>query len=56
MFRHNGCQGLYRFATKSTLYGFANLRYFWETGAKSTLEGETLSLTLTFPIPSIPLQ
>ena len=43
-------------ASKSKLYGFANLRYFWETGAKSTLEGETLLLTLTFPIPSIPLQ
>jgi hypothetical protein len=43
-------------ASKSKLYGFANLRYLWETGAKSTLEGETLLLTLTFPIPSIPLQ
>jgi hypothetical protein len=43
-------------ASKSKLYGFANLRYFWESGAKSTLEGETLLLTLTFPIPSIPLQ
>jgi hypothetical protein len=43
-------------ASKSKLYGFANLRYFWETGAKSTLEGETLLLTLTFPIPSVPLQ
>jgi hypothetical protein len=43
-------------ASKSKLYGFANLRYFWETGAKSTLEGETLLVTLTFPIPSIPLQ
>ena len=43
-------------ASKSKLYGFANLRYFWESGAKSTLEGETLLVTLTFPIPSIPLQ
>jgi hypothetical protein len=43
-------------ASKSKLYGFANLRYFWESGARSTLEGETLLLTLTFPIPSIPLQ
>jgi hypothetical protein len=43
-------------ASKSKLYGFANLRYFWESGAKSTLEGETLLLTFTFPIPSIALQ
>jgi hypothetical protein len=42
-------------ASKSKLYGFANLRYFWETDAKSTLEGETLLLTITLPIPSIPL-
>ncbi|MDH3613277.1 MAG: transporter [Gammaproteobacteria bacterium] len=43
-------------ASKSKLYGFANLRYFWETGVKTTLEGETLLLTLSFPFPSIPLQ
>ncbi|AQA18637.1 hypothetical protein BST95_10695 [Halioglobus japonicus] len=43
-------------ASKSKLYGFANLRYFWESGARSTLEGETLLLTLTFSIPSMPLQ
>ena len=43
-------------ASKSKLYGFANLRYIWETGARSTLEGDTLLLTLSFPIPSIPLQ
>lgn len=43
-------------ASKSRLYGFANLRYFWESGARSTIEGETLLITLTFPIPSIPLR
>ncbi len=43
-------------ASKSKLYGFANFRYFWESGARSTLEGETLLITLTIPIPSIPLQ
>ena len=43
-------------ASNTRLYGFANLRYFWETGAKSTLEGDTLLLTFTFPIPSISLQ
>ena len=43
-------------ASKTKLYGFANLRYLWETGAKSTLEGDTLLLTFTIPIPSISLQ
>ena len=42
-------------ATKKTLYGFLNARYFWEFGAESTLEGNTFVLTLTFPIPSVPL-
>ena len=43
-------------ASKSKLYGFLNLRYFWETGARTTLEGNTFLMTLTFPVPSIPLQ
>ncbi|MEH6567771.1 MAG: transporter [Halioglobus sp.] len=43
-------------ASKSKLYGFVNLRYFWETGARNTLEGETFLVTATFPIPSISLQ
>jgi hypothetical protein len=43
-------------ASKSKLYGFLNLRYFWETGARTTLEGNTFVATFTFPIPSIPLQ
>jgi hypothetical protein len=43
-------------ATKKKLYGFINARYLWEFGAESTLEGDTLVLTATFPIPSIPLQ
>jgi hypothetical protein len=43
-------------ASKSKLYGFLNLRYFWETGARSTLEGNTFLLTFSFPVPSIPLQ
>jgi hypothetical protein len=42
-------------ASKSKLYGFANLRYFRETGARTTLEGETLILTFTFPLPPIAL-
>ena len=43
-------------ATKKKLIGFLNLRYFWETGARSALEGSSLFVTLTFPVPSVPLQ
>ena len=43
-------------ATKKTLYGFLNLRYFWETGARSSLQGNTFVATMSFPIPFIPLQ
>jgi hypothetical protein len=43
-------------ASKSKLYGFLNLRYFWETGVRNSLEGNTFVLTASFPIPSIPLQ
>ena len=42
--------------TKKTLFGFLNLRYFWETGARTALQGNTLVATLTFPLPGIPLQ
>jgi len=43
-------------ASKKKLYGFLNLRYFWETGARTTLEGNTFLVTISFPVPSIPLQ
>jgi hypothetical protein len=43
-------------ASKKVLYGFLNLRYFWEFGARSSLQGNTFVATLSFPIPSIPLQ
>jgi len=43
-------------ATKKKLIGFVNVRYFWESGARSTLEGNALFVTLTFPVPSVPLQ
>jgi hypothetical protein len=43
-------------ATKSKLYGLVTARYFWETGVESSLEGNTLVLMATFPIPSVPLQ
>ena len=42
-------------ATSKTLIGFVNLRYFWEFGARTTLEGNTFTFTMTFPIPSISL-
>jgi len=43
-------------ATRRTLFGFLNLRYIWETGARSSLQGNTFVVTLTFPLPGIPLQ
>ena len=43
-------------ASKSKLYGFFNVRYFWESGVRSSVEGESLVLTLTLPIPSASLQ
>jgi hypothetical protein len=43
-------------ATKKKLIGFLNARYLWETGARTTLEGDTFVFTATFPIPSVPLQ
>jgi hypothetical protein len=43
-------------ASKSKLYGFLNLRYFWESGGRTTLEGNTFLATFSFPVPSIPLQ
>lgn len=43
-------------ASKRKLFGFLNLRYFWETGARTTLEGDTFLATFTFPIPGIPLE
>jgi hypothetical protein len=43
-------------ATRQTLFGFLNLRYIWETGARSSLQGNTFVATLTFPLPGIPLQ
>ena len=38
-------------APKGKLYGFINARYFWEFGARSSLEGNTFVLTAMFPIP-----
>jgi len=43
-------------ASKKKLYGFLNLRYLWESGARTALEGNTFLATFSFPVPSIPLQ
>ena len=43
-------------ANKKKLYGFLNLRYTMETGARTTLEGNTFLAMFSFPVPSIPLQ
>ncbi len=43
-------------ASTKNLYGFLTLRYLWETGARSTLEGNTFVALFAIPVPSIPLQ
>jgi hypothetical protein len=43
-------------ATKTKLIALVNLRYLWETGARSKTEGSTFIMTATFPIPSVKLQ
>ena len=43
-------------ASKNTLFGFLNIRYLWETGARTSLEGNTLAVSFSLPVPSIPLQ
>lgn len=42
--------------SKKSLWGFLNLRYFWESGNRSTVQGDAFVATLTFPIPSVALQ
>jgi hypothetical protein len=42
-------------ATKKKLIAMLNVRYFWEVGARTTLQGNTLTVMATFPIPSVPL-
>jgi len=43
-------------ATKKKLIAMLNFRYFWESGARSSLEGNTFVVTASFPLPSVPLQ
>ena len=42
-------------ATKKKLYALVNVRYFWEMGARTKTQGQTLVITATFPIPSVKL-
>lgn len=39
-------------ATDTKLIALVNARFLWETGVRSTLEGKTLVVTATFPVPS----
>jgi hypothetical protein len=41
--------------TKTTFIAALNVRYFWDIGARTTLEGRTFVITATFPIPSVKL-
>ena len=43
-------------ATKKKLIGFLTARYLWESGARTTLEGNTFVFQATFPIPSVRLK
>jgi hypothetical protein len=40
-------------ASKTKLFALVNGRFFWETGARTTVEGTTLLITATVPIPSL---
>lgn len=39
-------------ATKTKLIALVTGRYFWETGVRSMVEGQSFLVTVTFPIPS----
>ncbi len=41
--------------TNEKLIALLNVRYLWETGARTKTEGQSLVITATFPVPSIPL-
>ncbi len=42
-------------ATKKRYYGSADLRFLWDFGAVTQLEGKTFLATFSFPIPSVAL-
>jgi hypothetical protein len=43
-------------ASSTWLRALVNARFIWEFGARTKTDGQTLVITATFPIPSIPLQ
>ena len=42
--------------SKSKLFALVNIRYLWETGARVKTQGDTLTVTVTFPVPSVKLK
>jgi hypothetical protein len=42
-------------ASKNKFYGVVNLRYLWESGVRSSVEGDILALTFTFGVPPVAL-
>ena len=42
-------------ATRKKFIASINVRYIWEFGARTKTEGQSLVVTATFPVPSIPL-
>jgi hypothetical protein len=43
-------------ASKTKLFSLVNIRYFWESGARTKTEGDSLVITATFPVPSVRIQ
>ena len=41
--------------SKNKVYGTVNARYLWETGVRSSVEGQAFLLTFTFAIPPVSL-
>jgi len=50
-----GPEGTIPIATKTKLIAMVSVRYLWEFGARTTLDGRTLMIAATFPIPSVKL-
>lgn len=44
------------FASDTALIGTLSLRYLWDTGVRTNVQGSTFVATATFPIPSMSLQ
>ena len=51
-----GPEVIVAFANETKLIGTLSLRYFWETGVRTNVQGSTFVATATFPLPSMPLQ